>query len=62
MRRTVLAFATLFYVLHAAIHVLDLLSGHLHAGHWWIDLPGVFVPAILLVVLSLPRFWGGVAR
>jgi len=57
MRRPVLAFATLFYVLHAAIHVLDLLTGHVHAGHWLIDLPGVFLPALVMVVLCLPRFW-----
>lgn len=62
MRRPVLAFATLFYVLHAAVHVRDLVTGHLHAGHWWIDLPGVFVPAILLVVLTLPRFWPAPGR
>lgn len=56
MRRGVLLFATLFFVLHAAVHVLDLLTGHLHAGHWLIDLPGVFLPALLLVALCLPRF------
>jgi len=56
MRRGVLLFATMFFVLHAAVHVLDLLTGHLHAGHWLIDLPGVFLPALLLVVLCLPRY------
>ena len=56
-RRGVLLAATLFYVLHALVHVADLLSGRLDADHWLVDLPGVFVPAILLVVLSLPRWW-----
>ena len=57
MRRGVLLFSTMFYVLHAAIHVFDLMTGHVHAGHWLIDLPGVFVPALVLLVLCLPRFW-----
>jgi len=57
MRRPVLLFSTLFFVLHAAIHVHDLLAGQLHTGHWLIDLPGVFLPALVMVVLCLPRFW-----
>jgi hypothetical protein len=57
LRRGVLLFSTLFYVLHAAVHVLDLVTGHLHAEHWLIDLPGVFLPAAVMVVLCLPRFW-----
>ena len=31
--------------------------GPLGVDHWLIDLPGVFVPAILLGVLALPRWW-----
>jgi len=49
--------ATLFFGLHAGIHVVDLLSGHLHGGHWLIDTPLVFVPAVLLGVACLPRWW-----
>lgn len=56
-RRGVLLGATAFFVLHAVIHFADILSGRLHAGHWSIDLPGVFLPAILLIVLCLPRWW-----
>jgi len=56
-RRGVLLAATLFFVLHAVVHVTDLTSGRLHAEHWLIDLPGVFLPALLLLVLSLPRWW-----
>ena len=56
-RRGVRLGATLFYVLHAAVHVADLTSGRLHGDHWLIDLPGVFLPALLLVVLCLPRWW-----
>jgi uncharacterized protein YjeT (DUF2065 family) len=60
-RRGVLLAATVFYVLHALVHVADLASGRLHAEHWLIDLPGVFLPALLLVVMSLPRWWKKVA-
>ena len=57
LRRGVLLAATLFYVLHALVHVADLAAGRLAGDHWLIDLPGVFLPAILLVVLALPRWW-----
>jgi hypothetical protein len=57
IRRVTLAGATLFFGLHALIHVVDILSGRLHAGHWLIDLPGVLLPAALLVVLCFPRWW-----
>jgi hypothetical protein len=56
-RRDVLIAVAIFYVLHALIHVADLATGRLEASHWLIDLPGVFVPAIVLVVLCLPRWW-----
>jgi hypothetical protein len=55
--RGVLLAATLFYVLHAGVHVADLAAGRLDVHHWVIDLPGVFLPAIVLGVLSLPRWW-----
>ncbi len=56
-RRGVLVAAAVFYVLHALIHLSDLVSGRLDAAHWLIDLPGVFAPALVLAVLSLPRWW-----
>src|SRR5439155_14760661 len=56
-RRGVLLAATLFFVLHAVVHVADMLGGRLHHNHWLIDFPGVFLPAILLSVLCLPRWW-----
>jgi hypothetical protein len=46
-----------FFALHAVVHIVDLVEGRLHAGHWTLDLPGVFLPAILLLVLCLPRWW-----
>jgi hypothetical protein len=53
----VLLAATLFYGLHALVHLADLASGRLHADHWLIDFPGVFLPAIVLGLLCLPRWW-----
>jgi len=55
--RGVLLAVTLFYVLHAVVHVTDLAAGRLGAGHWLIDLPGVFLPALVLGALCLPRWW-----
>jgi hypothetical protein len=56
-RRGVVLAAALFFVLHALIHVADLVTGRLPGSHWAIDFPGVFVPAIVLLVLCLPRWW-----
>jgi hypothetical protein len=49
--------ASLFYWLHALVHVSDTLAGRLSSDHWAIDFPGVYLPAILLaaVVLWLAR-------
>lgn len=49
----------LFFVGHALIHVADLLGGRLPPHHWWLDLPAVFGPALLLAVLAIPRIWRG---
>jgi hypothetical protein len=43
-----------FFVGHALIHVVDIISGYLPPSHWLIDAPSVFVPAILRVILSFP--------
>jgi hypothetical protein len=53
----VLRATALFYGLHALVHVADLAAGRLAAAHWAMDFPGVFLPAIVLAVLSLPRWW-----
>ncbi len=55
--RGVVLAAAAFSVLHGVIHVTDLAAGRLPAHHWLTDLPGVFLPAVLLVVLALPRWW-----
>lgn len=45
---------TTFFAGHALIHVADILAGRLPDTHWLIDAPGVFVPAVLLIVLAVP--------
>ena len=49
--RPVLIVITLFYVGHAIVHLLDLLTGRLPHSHWSIDTPAVFLPALILIVL-----------
>lgn len=56
MRRGALLAATLFYGFHALLHVADIAAGRLPRDHWLVDLPGVFVPALVLAVLCIPRF------
>ena len=44
---------TLFYLLHAVVHVVDTLRGLVGPEHWMIDLPGIYVPAVILVGVTL---------
>jgi hypothetical protein len=46
---------TIFFTGHALIHLLDITTGHLPTTHWLIDIPGVFLPAVLMILLALPR-------
>jgi hypothetical protein len=52
LRVPALALSALFYVLHALVHVTDTLTGRLPESHWLVDLPGVYLPAAVLVVLT----------
>jgi hypothetical protein len=52
LRVPALALSALFYVLHALVHVTDTLTGRLPESHWVVDLPGVYLPAAVLVVLT----------
>jgi hypothetical protein len=56
-RRDVLLGAALFYSLHSLVHMADLVTGRLHADHWGMDFPLVFLPTMLLILLALPRWW-----
>lgn len=52
LRVPALALSALFYVLHALVHVTDTVTDRLPASHWLIDLPGVYLPAVILVVMT----------
>jgi len=52
LRVAMLGAASLFYVLHALVHVTDTITGRLPASHWAIDMPGVYVPAVLMLVVT----------
>jgi len=42
----------LFFVGHALIHIVEILVGLLPPSHWLIDLPLIFMPALILVFLT----------
>lgn len=45
---------TLLFAGHALIHIVDIMTGHLPTEHWLIDLPGVFLPALIMIALAIP--------
>ena len=45
--------SALFLGAHAALHVYDTLRGALGHPHWWLDLPGVYLPAAILGYAAL---------
>jgi len=45
--------AALFSVLHACVHIIDMISGRMPAHHWLLDLPGIYFPAALLIYLTM---------
>jgi len=53
LRVPMLAIVTLFYGLHALVHVYDTLRGLVGPAHWAIDFPGVYLPALLLVAMTV---------
>ena len=42
--------ATIFFTAHALLHSYDTAIGNLPQNHWWLDVPGVYAPAVLLIV------------
>jgi hypothetical protein len=48
---------TLLWGGHALLHFADLLTGRLPASHWVIDAPTIFVPALILLVFTVPAIW-----
>jgi len=52
LRVPALAGVSLFYALHALVHVTDTLAGRLPPSHWAIDAPCVYVPTLLMIVAT----------
>ncbi|HEY8153124.1 MAG TPA: hypothetical protein VII72_03250 [Myxococcota bacterium] len=46
------AVGAFFYLAHAVLHVFDTLRGAAPPAHWWLDFPGVYLPAIVLLVAA----------
>ena len=52
-RLPLIAVSAVFLSAHAILHIYDTLRGALPGDHWWLDLPGVYAPAIILVVIAI---------
>jgi hypothetical protein len=51
---------TIFFFGHALMHVVDILLGRLPVSHWLIDIPLVFGPGLIMLLLSVPKVWNSV--
>jgi hypothetical protein len=52
LRVPALAGVSVFYALHALVHVTDTLAGRLPPSHWAIDAPGVYVPTLIMIAAT----------
>jgi hypothetical protein len=48
---------TLLFGGHALLHAVEIAGGRLPGTHWLIDLPLVFLPAVVVGVFALPPVW-----
>jgi hypothetical protein len=52
-RVAVLVGTTGWTAAHALVHVADTLAGRLPTEHWWIDAPGVYLPTLILIAITV---------
>jgi len=52
-RAPLVALASVFMAGHALLHLVDTLRGELDSDHWLLDLPGVYLPALVLVPIAV---------
>jgi hypothetical protein len=52
-RPPLVATAAIFFAAHAVLHVYDTMRGAVDSRHWWLDLPGVYLPALVLAVAAV---------
>jgi hypothetical protein len=48
-RPPLVAVAALFLFAHGVLHIYDTATGALGHNHWWLDTPGVYLPALITV-------------
>ncbi len=53
LRPPLVAISAVFYVAHAVLHIHDTARGFVDSDHWWLDLAGVYLPALLLAALAI---------
>ncbi len=51
-RLALLLTVTTFYGFHALVHLFDIAKGHLPISHVYIDIPGVFIPVLILILVT----------
>jgi len=42
-----------FYFLHMLVHIHEVVSGRIRLSMFWVDLPGVYIPAIIFLILNI---------
>ena len=52
LRFPLVATSAVFLGAHALLHVYDTVVGNLPHTHWWLDLPGVYLPAVVLAAAA----------
>ena len=52
-RLPLVSIAALFLAAHAVLHFYDTIRGALGHNHWLLDLPGVYLPGVLLPVIAI---------
>ena len=52
-RTPLVGMATVLLIGHALLHLVDTLRGELDGDHWLLDLPGVYLPALVLTPIAV---------
>lgn len=53
VRLPVLVIVTLFNAAHSVVHVFDTVTGYVDATHWVQDVPGVYLPTVVLAAMTV---------
>ena len=53
LRRPLVSVSALFLGAHALLHIYDTVVGNLPHSHWWLDFPGVYLPALVLLACTV---------